>query len=149
MNVEGVEYRFIEADSEYYAQTVSLRFQVFYEASGLDLRAVQDDLENRSFHLVAAIDAKVVGYIRLTLDGDSAKLTQFVLSPDMRGKSGIARRLMRMIMERAKAAGAKKVCGEIRLPVSEAAKAYGFRVSDEVIPSPKTGIPHRRIEKSL
>jgi ribosomal protein S18 acetylase RimI-like enzyme len=149
MSVERVEYKFIETDSEYYAETVSLRFQVFYEASGLDLRAVQDDLENRSLHLVAIVNAKVVGYIRLTLDGETARLTQFVLSPDMRGKSGIAQKLMRMIMERAKTAGAKRVCADIRLPVSEAAKAYGFRVSEEVIPSSKTGIPHRRIEKAL
>jgi predicted GNAT family N-acyltransferase len=144
-----LEYQFIGSESPYYPQCVRLRFEVFYRDSALDLDAAQDEYEARSHHLVAIRAGEVVGYIRLTLDGTTAHLTQFVVAPSMRGKLSLALTLYHRIVAHAAKAGAQRVVGEIRLPLTKAARRAGFTVSDETIPSRKTGIPHRRIELAL
>jgi hypothetical protein len=141
-----VRYEFISESSPYYAETVRLRYEVFYASSALSLRAVQDDLEFRSRHLVALQGDEVVGYLRLTVEEETGRLTQFTVAPRMRGRGNVARRLYQRIAGEAQRLGATRLVGEIRLPLTKVARSMGFTVDEETVPSPKTGIPHRRIE---
>lgn len=148
--MNNLHYQFISPKyPSYYNQTVKIRYKVFYESSNLPLSSVLDDKENNSRHLAAIIDDSVVGYIRITLIDNCAQLSQFFVVKEMRGRLAIARTLFKMAEQKAKELGAKKLYGEIRLPVTETATRYGFTVSKEVFPSSKTGILHRRIEKLL
>ena len=144
-----IEYRYITIDSPYYFATVTLRHDVFYRPSGVQIDAVTDSKEVHSKHLVAISDDQVVGYIRITVEGKTAQLSQFVVAPKMQGKANIARNLYTRAMSKAKQLGAKKISGEIRLPMTNIASRLGYNVSNGIFPSPETGIPHKRVEKDL
>ncbi|MFC1951065.1 GNAT family N-acetyltransferase [Chloroflexota bacterium] len=146
---EEIEYKFITINSPYYFATVTLRHDVFYRPSGAQIDAVTDIKEGKSKHLVAIVDDQVVGYIRITVEGKTAQLSQFVVAPQMQGKANIAKNLYTRASSEAKKLGAKKISGEIRLPMANVASRLGYDVSENVFASPKTGIPHKRVEKDL
>ena len=149
MALSEIEYKYITIDSPYYLATVKLRHDVFYRPSGAKIDAVSDRWEARSTHLVAISDDRVIGYIRITVEGKTAQLSQFVVAPEMQGKANIARNLYAKATSKAKELGAKKISGEIRLPMTNIASRMGYDVSDGVFPSSETGIPHKRVEKEL
>lgn len=147
--VNAVKYLYVDQGSPYYKQAVELRYDVFFKPFKTDFTAVYDDLEDTSLHLVAVCDGIVAGYIRLTINGDTGQISQFVVRPDMRGIKNIAMNLFKELIGKAKKEKLKKLCGNIRLHMEHAAKFYGFNVSEETFPSKKTGLPHKRIEMDL
>lgn len=147
--MNNIEYKFIDSSSPYYDDSVQLRYDVFYKPTNSSINGVFDKDEDVSYRLAAILDDKVVGFIRLTINGDSCQISHFVVREDMRGKAFIARNLFENILEKAKENNVHMVYGEIRLPVANAAKRYGFNVSDEIIISKKTGIKHKRIEMKI
>ena len=149
MALSEIEYKYITIDSPYYLATVKLRHDVFYRPSGAKIDAVSDRWEARSTHLVAISDDRVIGYIRITVEGKTAQLSQFVVAPEMQGKANIAKNLYAQATSKAKQLGAKKISGEIRLPMTNIAARMGYDISKGVFPSPETGIPHKRVEKEL
>ncbi|WP_026882926.1 GNAT family N-acetyltransferase [Clostridium akagii] len=146
MNPSELKFCYIDTNSNYYKQAVKLRYEVFYEPSGVGLEGVYDAVENASIHLVAVMADKVVGYLRLTVKGDRGQLSQFVVDESKRGQIAISRGLVERLVTKAKELSVHEIWGEIRLHVAKTAKLYGFEVSDEVFASKKTGIPHRRIK---
>ncbi|MBT3363192.1 MAG: GNAT family N-acetyltransferase [Chloroflexi bacterium] len=149
MNLEQIDYHFISRNSPYYRTAVALRYEVFFKPSGALLDKLLDSKEDKSMHLVATHKDEVVGYIRITLDGKKAQLSQFVVAPSQQGKIELTRNLYDKAMAKAKEMGAKKVSGEIRLPMAKLASRFGYKVSDDVYESPETGIEHRHAEKDL
>ena len=149
MDLDKIEYCFISRDSPYYRIAVALRYEVFFKPSGALLDKLLDSKEDKSMHLVATIKDDVVGYIRITLEGKTAQLSQFVVVPSQQGKIELTRNLYDKAMVKAKEMGAKKVFGEIRLPMAKLASRFGYKVSDDVYKSSKTGIEHRHAEKDL
>ena len=148
MVTEQIEYQFITIDSPHYFSTINLRHDAFFRPSGTQIGAVADSREGRSMHLIAMLDDEVVGYIRLTMEGREAHLSQFVVAPQMQGKAGLAKNLYDKATARAKELGAKKVSGEIRLPMAGIAVRLGYNVSNNVSPS-ANGTPQRHAEKDL
>jgi len=149
MTSDQIEYKYITIDSPYYLTALKLRHEVFYRPSGAKIDAVSDRWEARSIHLVAISDDQVVGYIRITVEGRTAQFSQFVVAPEMQGKANVAKNLYTKATSKAKELGAKKISGEIRLPMTNIASRLGYDVSNRVFPSPQTGIPHKRVEKEL
>lgn len=148
MTSEDIEYKFITAESADYSAALKLRQDVFLRQSGAKSGAVKDRWETRSKHLVAVLGQEVVGYIRITVEGRTAQLSQFVVAPRMQGKANIARNLYTKATAKAKQLGAKKISGEIRLPMAGIASRMGYDVSNGVS-SDKSGIPHKYAEKEL
>jgi hypothetical protein len=146
---DTIKYLFIDKNSDYYPQSVSLRYETFYREFNLPIHSVQDDLEDSSIHLVALDKEEVVGYIRLTIIQNKGQLTQFSVSDSMRGKLNIAKNLFKEIENKAREHNVKELWGEIRLPVEMSARIYGFSIIGDTFPSKKTGIPHKKIVKSL
>lgn len=140
---------FVDINSDYYKQAVKIRYKVFFEPNGVSIEVVYDNIENSSSHLVAIKENTVVGYIRLTIENSQARISQFVVSQEFRGGLQIGKMLVDTIIAKAKEEQVSSVFGEVRLHVAKAAKLYGFNVSDEIIYSSKTGIPHKRIEKII
>ena len=144
-----IEYFFITSDSFYYNDIVKLRYEVFYRPSRTGIDAVFDNLEDNSYHLVATLNDRAVGYLRLTVDGDKGQLSQFVVEQSMKGKLGIAKGLFDRMIKKAEENSVHELWGEIRLHVAQVAKRFGFDVSEEIFPSKKTGIPHRMMKKNI
>ena len=148
MVAEQIEYHFISQNSPYYQPAVTLRHNVFSHTIGTRMDQIIDNKENKSIHLVAILEEEVVGYIRITLDGKLAQLSQFVVALHMQGKASIARNLYTKAMTRAKEMGARKVSGEIRLPLSGIASRLGYKVSQSIVTSGESATLHRA-EKEL
>lgn len=148
MAAEQIEYHFILRNSPYYQPAVSLRHNVFSHPSSAQMEQLIDNREGRSTHLVAIYEEEVVGYIRITLDGKTAQLSQFVVAPEMQGKASVARNLYVKAMAKAKEMGARKVSGEIRLPMAGIASKLGYKVSRPVATA-ENGTTHHRAEKEL
>lgn len=149
VGTDTVEYLYIDKVSPYYRKAVDLRYEVFFKPFNTGYSAIYDELEDISLHLVAVYDGGVVGYIRFTIDRDVGIISQFVVSPDMRGIKGIAVNLFRELINKGRAEKLSRIVGNIRLHMENAARYYGFTVSDETFPSPKTGLPHKKIEMLL
>lgn len=147
--MEKVTYEFINTKSDYYKEAVKLRYDVFYKPSNCSMEIIEDAHEKNSLHLAAISNDKVVGYIRFTPKEKIGVISQFVVDETARGKSNIGKNLFGIIEEKAKEIGVNFLSGEIRLPVAAAAKRFGFTVGEEVFPSSRTGIPHRRVYKSI
>lgn len=147
--MEHIEYFVIERESEYYKQAIQMRYRIFFESSNVSIDAVYDDIENDSIHFAAVKGECVVGYIRLTIQGNRGLVSQFVVTESERGTALIGKRLIEIVEKRAREEKMNCIYGEIRLHVAKAAKCIGFKVSDEIIYSKKTGLPHKRIEKIL
>jgi len=148
MPAEQIEYHFILRNSSYYQQAVTLRHNVFSHPSGANIDPLIDNREGWSTHLVAVLEEEVIGYIRITLDGKTAQLSQFVVSPEMQGKASVARNLYVKAMTKAKEMGAKKVSGEIRLPMTGIASRLGYSVSQPG-PASDDGTTQQHAEKEL
>ena len=148
MAAEQIEYHFILRNSPYYQPAVSLRHNVFSHPSSANMDQLIDNKEGRSTHLVAVFEKEVIGYIRITLDGKTAQLSQFVVASQMQGKAGIARNLYARAMSKAKEMGARKISGEIRLPMAGIASRLGYSVSQPVSTSDDGATKHRA-EKEL
>ncbi|MFC1978981.1 GNAT family N-acetyltransferase [Chloroflexota bacterium] len=148
MAVEKISYHFISRDSPYYHPAVMLRHNVFYHNSGAQMDQLLDNKEGRSTHLVATYGEEVIGYIRITLDGKIAYLSQFVVAPEMQGKSNVAKTLYATAMSKAKEMGAKKVSGEIRLPMTGIASKLGYKIHQSISTSDDGSTQHHA-EKEL
>lgn len=147
MAEERIEYHFISLDSPYYQLAVTLRHDAFYHSSGINVDQLVDSKEGTSTHLAAIHNDEVIGYIRITLEGKTAKLSQFVVAPRMQGKANVARDLYTKAMIKAKELGAKKVSGEIRLPMTGIASRLGYKISQST-DSPDDTAEHY-IEKEI
>lgn len=145
---QQISYNFISRNSPYYRPAVTLRHNVFYHPSSVHMDQVLDNKEDRSMHLVAVFKEEVIGYIRITLDGKVAQLSQFVVVPDMQGKANVAKNLYVKAMAKAKDMGANKVAGEIRLPMTNIASRLGYKVTKPV-PSGDDGTTQHLAEKEL
>ena len=148
MAAEQIEYHFILRNSPYYQPAVSLRHNVFSHPSSANMDQLVDNKEGTSTHLVAIFEKEVIGYIRITLDGKTAQLSQFVVAPPMQGKASVARNLYAKAMSKAKEMGARKISGEIRLPMAGIASRLGYNVSQPVTTSGDGATKHRA-EKEL
>lgn len=144
-----MEYLIVERTDSYYQEAVELRYRIFFEPSNVSMDAVYDSIEDESIHVVAVKDKKVVGYIRLTIEGKKGRVSQFVVDESERGLALIGKKLIDFVEEKAKEKKLEYLFGEIRLKVARAAQLYGFTVGDQIIYSKKTGIPHKRIEKDI
>lgn len=145
-----IEYDIVNIGSKYYKEAVEMRYRVFFAPSHISRSVgIYDDFENDSIHIVATGEKRVVGYIRLTIDGNKGLVSQFVVDEKLRGTALIGKNLIDFVEKIAREKKVEYLYGEVRLHVAKAAKYYGFQVSDEVVYSKKTGLAHKKIEKKL
>jgi predicted GNAT family N-acyltransferase len=120
---------------------VAVREQVFCREQGVSRADELDGLDDSALHVVAleAQAGRVIGTLRLLLDGAKAKIGRVAVEREWRGR-GIASRMLELALELAQERG----CRDARLASQvEATGLYeraGFAVESE--PFEEAGIAH-------
>jgi predicted GNAT family N-acyltransferase len=129
------------------AGALAVREEVFCREQGVSPEDEVDGLDDSALHLLAvAPDGRVIGTLRLLLNGQRAKVGRVAVERDWRGR-GIASRMLVEALDRATAAG----CTEARLAAQLAATSLyeraGFAVESD--PFEEAGIVHVRMGRAL
>ncbi len=118
---------------------VAVRKQVFCEEQGVPLEDELDGRDDEALHLVAAHDGRVIGTLRLLLDGEQAKVGRVAVLSDWR-RRGIALEMLELAVQEARARGctrASLASQTYAIPLYEQA---GFAVDSEIFE--EAGMPH-------
>jgi predicted GNAT family N-acyltransferase len=140
--VAGVIVEAFGSGAAAYEASLDLRFRVMYEPFGLgrELAPGREPLD--SVHLGAFDGESLVGYARLVpWAGDTAKVFQVVVEPERQGR-GLGTALMRALLDRASADGARAVVLDAREHAVGFYEGFGFRATGDIFISPRTGTPH-------
>jgi ribosomal protein S18 acetylase RimI-like enzyme len=119
-----------------------LRYETLYAEWGLPRTLVEDADPAQYRHAVITHERCVIGYARIRLVEDDAKILQVCTSPEFRGR-GIATALMAELMHVAREAGRTHVYLDAREHVIGYYEKLGFEGEGEVFLSSRTGTPHR------
>jgi ribosomal protein S18 acetylase RimI-like enzyme len=139
----------IAVDDPLHAPARELRYDCLYRP--LDLpRGLVEDTDGRVFEHFVALngDGRVVGYVRLHLEGGESKVYQLVVAQDLRGL-GIGTALMDAALTRARAAGRDFVELDAREHAIGFYQRLGFECEGDLFLSTRTGTPHRRMRRTL
>jgi predicted GNAT family N-acyltransferase len=123
------------------AGAFALRLEVFCDEQGVPREEEIDGHDPHALHLVALDPAtgRVIGTLRLLLDGSRAKVGRVAVARSWR-RRGIALRMLALALERARREG----CSQARLAAQVQATAVyeqaGFHVESE--PFEQAGITH-------
>ncbi len=122
---------------------IAVRKQVFCHEQGVPVEEEIDGLDDDAEHLVALAPRdgreRVIGTVRLLVDGDTAKIGRVAVERDWR-RRGIAARMLRMAILRARERGCRRARLAAQLDAVALYEQAGFVVeSDEF---EEAGIPH-------
>jgi ElaA protein len=120
---------------------IAVREQVFCREQGVPVAEEVDGLDDSAEHLVAIApaDGRVIGTLRLLVDGDTAKVGRVAVERDWR-RRGIAARMLQLALARARERGCVRARLAAQLEAIALYEQAGFAVeSDEF---EEAGIPH-------
>ena len=118
---------------------VAVRKQVFCVEQGVPLEEELDGRDDEALHLVAAEDGRVIGTLRLLLDGAQAKVGRVAVLSDWR-RQGIALEMLELAIAQARERGctrASLASQTYAIPLYEQA---GFAVDSDIFE--EAGMPH-------
>lgn len=120
---------------------VEVREQVFCREQGVSRAEEFDGRDQDALHVIALdLDGRrVIGTLRLLLDGDRAKLGRVAVRPQWRQR-GIASRMLKLALAGARERGCVQVRLAAQLQVTELYRRAGFTVESE--PFEEAGIAH-------
>jgi predicted GNAT family N-acyltransferase len=123
------------------AQAYALREEVFYGEQGVPRQEDLDGLDDQALHVVALApgQTRVIGTLRVVIDGSRAKVGRVVVGRDWRGR-GIASRMLALALAQARERGCEQVRLASQLQVVALYERAGFAVESE--PFQEAGIPH-------
>lgn len=146
---EAVELRVIPGDHPLIAQVEDLCYRTLHEPFGVSRQDDWDQMDPGSTHLVAVVNGAVIGYARLLDEGGWGHIRQVGVEPEWR-RRGIATMLVKELVEIARQRGMRRLYLNSRLPAVPVYERAGFHVvSPEPFPSPRTYLPHVRMELDL
>lgn len=122
-------------------QAQRVRHRVFCEEQGVSVEEELDGLDGEAMHLLALAgeSADAVGTLRLLVIDDVAKLGRVAVLPRWR-RRGIASRMVRLALRRARRCGCTEVRLASQLEVVGLYERFGFTVQSE--PFEEAGIAH-------
>jgi predicted GNAT family N-acyltransferase len=133
-----LEIRWWRSEQELQSAFV-LRDRVFHGEQGVPREEDLDGLDEHALHVVALAGARVVGTLRLVVDGERAKVGRVAVAREWR-RRGIASRMLELAVARARELGCAKVRLAAQIAATEVYRQAGFTVeSDEF---EEAGIPH-------
>ena len=137
---ESVVVRWLAGPREL-EQAFALREEVFYGEQGVPRQEDRDGLDDLALHVVALAPAqeRVIGTLRVVIDGARAKVGRVVVARDWRGH-GIASRMLALALAAARERGCEQVRLASQVPVVPLYERAGFAVESE--PFDEAGIPH-------
>ena len=129
----------MEQDPQELRGAIALRTEVFCVEQGVPAEEEIDGRDDEAAHLVALDDGRVVGTLRLLLDGDQAKIGRVAVIKDRR-RRGIAQRMLEIAIDGARERGCARASLASQLYATELYASVGFAVDSEVFE--EAGMPH-------
>ncbi|MFQ6088803.1 MAG: GNAT family N-acetyltransferase [Candidatus Methanofastidiosia archaeon] len=102
-----IKYKIIESEEEL-EKSRKLRHRVFVEEQGVVEDLERDLLDDKSIHVIAILNQKVIGTGRLTLQSDKAKISRVAVEKIYRGE-GIGKKIMDKLEKIAKTKNVKEI----------------------------------------
>jgi N-acetylglutamate synthase-like GNAT family acetyltransferase len=143
--------RILDYPAPQFAEITELRYRVLHEPFGVVRDDDWNDADPASQHAVAETDdGEVVGYARLLTDAPTAsgQIRQVVVSPSWE-RRGVGSALIQELLSRASDLGLTDVWLNARLTAVPFYEKLGFRVTSGVFRTPRTYLPHVRMDRSL
>ncbi len=132
----------IDTNSPFYQQALSLRYQLFFAEHELSKQILFDAQESHSSHLAAICQNTLVAYGRLSeIGNNTAQISQMVVCPKHQ-RRGLGSAIVDRLVEEARVLGATKVVLNARLDAINLYKKSHFLTTGEIYPSSSTGVPH-------
>ena len=125
-----------------------LRFRVLHEPFGVERDDDWNDDDPASSHVVVTVGEDVVGYGRLTSDPDGTGQIRQVAVSKAWERRGIGTALIDALLARAADLGMTDVWLNARLTAVPFYEKLGFRVTSSVFNSPRTYLPHVRMDRA-
>ncbi|HMD57487.1 MAG TPA: GNAT family N-acetyltransferase [Solirubrobacteraceae bacterium] len=147
MREQAREIRWVKHDAELEA-ALALRERVFCDEQGVPRSEEIDGRDDHAQHLVAldAEEGRVVGTLRLLLDGETAKIGRVAVATEAR-RQGIALRMLELALIRARELGCVRARLAAQLCATELYRRAGFTV--ESAPFTEAGIEHVWMGRAL
>ena len=118
---------------------IAVRTEVFCVEQGVPVEEEIDGRDEEAAHVVAVDDGHVVATLRLLIDGEQAKVGRVAVLRDWRRRK-VARRMLEMAIEGARASGCTRASLASQLYAAELYEGAGFAVDSEVFE--EAGMPH-------
>jgi predicted GNAT family N-acyltransferase len=128
-------------------RALTIRRRVFIEEQNVPEEIEMDADDQRAFHALATLDGNAVGCGRMLEHGDGeVKIGRMAVLPEFR-KTGIGARILRFLIERARARGLRKAILHAQLTAEGFYLNQGFNPVGGVFD--EAGIAHRKMERDL
>jgi predicted GNAT family N-acyltransferase len=126
----------------------AVRERVFYGEQGVPPEEEYDGRDDEAQHLVALEPGgeRVIGTLRLLVDGENAKIGRVAVEREWR-RRGIASRMLALAVARARELGCTSVRLAAQVAATELYRQAGFAVESDVFE--EAGIPHVWMGKAL
>ncbi|HEY3318348.1 MAG TPA: GNAT family N-acetyltransferase [Coriobacteriia bacterium] len=144
------EIRLVEHPSPVLAGAVELRYRVLHQPFGVARDDDWNDGDPASSHLVATVGDDVIGYARLIAEpeGRTGQIRQVAVSPAWE-RRGVGSALIEAALVKAVELGMTDVWLNARLTAVPFYQKLGFRVTSGVFRTPRTYLPHVRMDSAL
>lgn len=134
-----ITYKYIDYKSDKFKEVINLRFNILFKPYGKINKYDYDEFDKTSFHLVALIQEKVVGYSRMTNINGKGKITNVVVEPGY-AKNGIGFEMLRKHIIKAEENYINYIHLNSRLDTIGFYKKVGFKPKGTAFLSDKSGL---------
>jgi predicted GNAT family N-acyltransferase len=134
-----ITYKFITWKSREFEQVINLRFSILFEPYNIIKKYNYDELDARSFHLVALNEDKVIAYSRMTEVDGKGKITNVVVNADFIN-IGIGFEMMKRHISKGEELNINYLYLNARLDTVNFYKKVGFKCEGLVTTSEKSGL---------
>jgi predicted GNAT family N-acyltransferase len=140
--------RIVEAEfgSDLMQAACALRFEVFVDEQGVPRELELDELDPGATHLVATLDDRVIGTLRLLAHDGAAKIGRVAVRAALR-RAGVGARLMERAEAIAMARGFAEVVLHAQVAVAGFYRRLGYVEEGDLFD--EAGIPHIAMRKQI
>lgn len=142
--------RIVEYPSPLLTAAIDLRFRVLHEPFGVERDDDWNDQDRASTHVVATVEDDVIGYARLIAEegGKTGQIRQVAVAPEWE-RRGVGTALIQGAIDEAGRLGMADVWLNARLTAVPFYEKLGFKVTSGVFRTPRTYLPHVRMDRPL
>ncbi len=144
----GVEIVRVAAADPLMADVAELCYECLHRPFGVPRDDDWNNSDPASSHLVALAGDRVVGYVRLIVEGRWGHIRQLSVAPGWR-RRGVGSALVARAVADAAEAGVRGVYLNARMSAVGLYERVGFVRTGEQFPMPRTYLPHMRMELTI
>jgi N-acetylglutamate synthase-like GNAT family acetyltransferase len=140
-----ISYQFITTSDAHFEEARRLRWEILRAPQAIPFTPDWQDDVPGTHHLVAIRDGEVIGYGRVHLGADGARIRYMAVSEKARG-GGVGSTIVLKLVDRARQTGARTVYLHARFNAIEFYRKLGFIEVGGFFNSEETALPHKRME---